>query len=203
MDAYSTKEKIMDTAIFLFSDKGYDVVSMRDIAGRVGIKAASIYNHFPSKRDILLGSYDFYAQQHRLAAPCMELVLQRVENEPIQDLLMSMGYSWPPAFQEKMDRIILIAAQRMCQDKDSENFIKEFFFNPMEENWNLLLKRAIELEKIEFLDVESFICLATYYAFTAAWLNRTDMKIGIERWLSGLSMLFSLLKPINQGINKK
>ena len=197
MEPLSTREKIMDAAIALFSDQGYEMVSMRDIAKAVGINAASIYNHFPSKRDLLLGSYDFYAQQHRLAAPCMELVLQRVENEPIQDVLMSMGYSWPPAFQEKMDRIILIAAQRMCQDKDSENFIKEYFFKPMEENWILLLNRAIELEKIEFIDVDSFICLATYYAFTAAWLNRTEMKIGMERWLKGLSMLFSLLKQKN------
>ena len=194
METISTREKIMDAAIVLFSDKGYEMVSMRDIAKTVGINAASIYNHFPSKRDILLSSYDFYAQQHRLAAPSMELILQRVENEPIQDLLMSVGYSWPPAFQEKMDRIILIAIQRMCQDKDSERFIREHFFAPIEEIWVLLLNRAIELGKIKPIDVDSFICLATYYAFTAAWLNRTEMKIGMERWLKGLSMLFSLLK---------
>lgn len=36
----------------LFSKRGYDGVSMRDLAAEVGIKAASIYNHFSSKDEI-------------------------------------------------------------------------------------------------------------------------------------------------------
>jgi AcrR family transcriptional regulator len=195
MEAASTRERIMDVAIMQFSDRGYDLVSMRDIAKEVGIKASSIYNHFPSKRDILLSSYEFYAHQHRLAAPSLETLLHRVETEPIRDILMSMSYHWPPEIQDKMDRIILIGMQRMCMDKDSEFFIREHFFKPMMDIWDLLLNRAIELGKIEPIDVDSFICLATYYAFTAAWLNRTTMKIGMEQWLSSLFMLFSLLKP--------
>ncbi|MBB2183944.1 TetR/AcrR family transcriptional regulator [Lachnospiraceae bacterium MD1] len=47
-----TKERIMMKALMLFSDRGYDGVSMRDIAAEVGIKAASIYNHFSGKEDI-------------------------------------------------------------------------------------------------------------------------------------------------------
>ena len=195
MDTYSTKEKIMDSAILLFSDRGYELVSMRDIARTVGIKASSIYNHYPSKRDILTSSYEFYAHQHRLAAPSLETIMHRVETEPIQDILMSLSYHWPPQIQERMDRIIIIAIHRMCMDKESEDFVRNHFFKPIMEIWDLLLNRAIELGKIEPIDVDSFICLATYYAFTAAWLNRTAMKIGMERWLSGLNMLFSLLKP--------
>jgi AcrR family transcriptional regulator len=48
----TTKDLIFYTALRLFSERGYDGVSMRDIAAAVGIKAASIYNHFASKEDI-------------------------------------------------------------------------------------------------------------------------------------------------------
>lgn len=38
-----TKDKIFDTALDLFSKKGYDSVSVRTIASEVGIKESSIY----------------------------------------------------------------------------------------------------------------------------------------------------------------
>lgn len=48
----STKEKILREALNLFSVRGYDAVSLRDIAAAVGIKESSLYNHFQNKQDI-------------------------------------------------------------------------------------------------------------------------------------------------------
>lgn len=48
-----TKERIMDTALSLFADSGYEAVSIRDICREVGIKESSVYYHFKNKRDIL------------------------------------------------------------------------------------------------------------------------------------------------------
>lgn len=48
----NTKEQILNVALSLFSVKGYDGVSMSDIANIVGIKAASIYKHYSGKDDI-------------------------------------------------------------------------------------------------------------------------------------------------------
>lgn len=47
-----TKEKILAAALELFSQRGYEAVSVREIAGEVGIKESSLYNHFQNKRDI-------------------------------------------------------------------------------------------------------------------------------------------------------
>lgn len=49
----NTKEKILNSALNLFSKNGYNAVSVRHIAAEVGIKASSLYNHFESKNDIL------------------------------------------------------------------------------------------------------------------------------------------------------
>jgi len=48
-----TKQRIFDVSVELFSEKGYDAVSLREIAGEVGITNAAIYNHFSSKEAIL------------------------------------------------------------------------------------------------------------------------------------------------------
>ena len=49
----SNKEKLLNTAIDLFSNKGFNAVSVRDITRGVGIKESSLYNHFKSKDEIL------------------------------------------------------------------------------------------------------------------------------------------------------
>ncbi|NLK12642.1 MAG: TetR/AcrR family transcriptional regulator [Candidatus Phytoplasma sp.] len=50
----TTKELIYENALDLFSKHGYNNVGMRDLAKSVGIKAASIYNHYKGKEEILL-----------------------------------------------------------------------------------------------------------------------------------------------------
>jgi AcrR family transcriptional regulator len=52
-NSISNKEKILHTSIELFARKSYAGTSLREIAGIVGIKAASIYNHYSSKEAIL------------------------------------------------------------------------------------------------------------------------------------------------------
>lgn len=49
----SRKEVILKAAALLFREKGYKAASMRDLAERVGVEAASLYNHIRSKSELL------------------------------------------------------------------------------------------------------------------------------------------------------
>lgn len=49
----STKQKILDFSLTLFSQRGYSAVSIRDICKEVNIKESSIYYHFKNKQSIL------------------------------------------------------------------------------------------------------------------------------------------------------
>ena len=49
----NTRDKIMDVALHMFSERGYEAVSIRDICGEVGIKESTLYYHFKNKKDIL------------------------------------------------------------------------------------------------------------------------------------------------------
>jgi AcrR family transcriptional regulator len=121
MEILSTREKIMDAAIRLFSDRGYSQVTMRDIAGMVGIKAASIYNHFPSKRSILVSLYDFYEKEQQAAAPRLDDLFQMAETEPLAKVFAKLDYRYPPSVAEWMDRIVTIGIQGIYTDEDSKN----------------------------------------------------------------------------------
>jgi TetR/AcrR family transcriptional regulator, cholesterol catabolism regulator len=53
------RQKVLDTAARLFRDKGYAATTMREVAERCGIRAASLYYHFPSKDEILAEVFDY------------------------------------------------------------------------------------------------------------------------------------------------
>jgi AcrR family transcriptional regulator len=50
----STRERILDVALELFTDQGFDGTSMREIAERLDISKPAIYYHFASKEEILM-----------------------------------------------------------------------------------------------------------------------------------------------------
>jgi AcrR family transcriptional regulator len=53
-DSGSTRERILDVALDLFTDQGFDGTSMREIAEQLQISKPAIYHHFASKEEILM-----------------------------------------------------------------------------------------------------------------------------------------------------
>ena len=60
-----TKELIQEAALDLFSHKGFDSSSVRDIAAKTGIRDSSLYFHFKNKQAILDSLMDRYIQISR------------------------------------------------------------------------------------------------------------------------------------------
>ncbi len=59
----NTREKILQTAMDMFAEKGYNDVSVRDITRAVGIKESSLYNHFISKQQILDEIFEYLLER--------------------------------------------------------------------------------------------------------------------------------------------
>ena len=73
----STREAILAAASALYAERGYDGVSMRDVAAAVAIQPASLYHHFKDKDALILA-----ALKHVLAAratPARDILLK---NQP-------------------------------------------------------------------------------------------------------------------------
>ena len=52
-DPVSTRDRILDVAMELFTEQGYEATSLREIAEPLGFTKAALYYHFPSKEEIL------------------------------------------------------------------------------------------------------------------------------------------------------
>src|SRR3989442_5123980 len=46
-------EQVLESAMRLFTEKGYEAASVRDLAAELEIRPSSLYHHFPGKQHIL------------------------------------------------------------------------------------------------------------------------------------------------------
>ena len=81
MKQEDTKQKILDKALELFSANGYDSVSVGEIAAAVGIKAPSLYNHFPSKRAIFDAIVESTAAQYEADTGKIDIHVQNASQD--------------------------------------------------------------------------------------------------------------------------
>ncbi|MFI6085902.1 TetR family transcriptional regulator [Streptomyces sp. NPDC051217] len=62
-----TRTLILETALRLFEEKGYDRTTMRSIAGEAGVSVGNAYYYFSSKEHLVQGFYDRIAAEHAAA----------------------------------------------------------------------------------------------------------------------------------------
>jgi len=86
----NTKEKILDESLRLFSEKGFDAVSVREIARCVGIKESSLYNHFTGKEDIFESILSEYSERENAFYSGMELEGQFSVDQKTLDMYRNM-----------------------------------------------------------------------------------------------------------------
>ena len=50
-----TRDRVIEAALALADEGGFDALSMRKLADELGVKAMSLYNHVANKDDVLDG----------------------------------------------------------------------------------------------------------------------------------------------------
>ncbi|HXP99517.1 MAG TPA: helix-turn-helix domain-containing protein [Solirubrobacteraceae bacterium] len=94
--ARSTRERILDVALELFTKQGYDKTSLRDIAERLGITKAALYYHFERKQDILL---ELHLRLHALGREGLEQLELLEDGQQRAD-------AWPGIVDHFIDQVL-------------------------------------------------------------------------------------------------
>jgi AcrR family transcriptional regulator len=63
-----TRRHILETALALFRERGFEETTIRDIAGRAGLSLGAAYYYFKSKEAIVGAYYDYVQQEHAARA---------------------------------------------------------------------------------------------------------------------------------------
>lgn len=58
--ANSTREVILEKALDMFSERGYERTNLRELSEQVGITKSALYKHFDSKEDIWNSTMEYY-----------------------------------------------------------------------------------------------------------------------------------------------
>jgi AcrR family transcriptional regulator len=77
----ATRQKIADTALRLFLERGYDAVGIRDIAAEADVAVTTLFSHFTSK-EALIFEQDLDFEQRLVRA-----VTDRAPHEPLVPVL--------------------------------------------------------------------------------------------------------------------
>ncbi|MCL2150140.1 MAG: TetR/AcrR family transcriptional regulator [Dehalococcoidia bacterium] len=163
MDEFSgTKELIFDAFIEMTSELGYESVSIRDIARKVGINSASIYYHFENKGKILECAYNYYAQHQYDARRPIEMMRAVIETADAEEFVRTLFYTFDtddPKKHARMARITKIIYMRLFQDPianamfaESNNHNAEYAIG--------ILRYGVGVGRIDSsFDLESFVNL--------------------------------------------
>lgn len=97
-----TKREIIEKALELFAERGYDAVSVGEIAAAVGIKAPSLYNHYKNKQSIFEAIVEDTAARYERDTDNLDVHVQDVTKD-----FATFGHITVQALTEKVRGIFL------------------------------------------------------------------------------------------------
>ena len=132
-DKMGTKEKILETSIDLFAERGFHDVSIREITKAVGIKESSLYNHFTSKQQILDEIFEYLVQRFESMSVPEEEAVRLIEKMNPSEFMEMCMMSFKMYFGEpklmKIWRIISI--ERFRNERANEFFVRQLIDTPL------------------------------------------------------------------------
>ena len=193
-----TKELIFDTLIELSSAYGYENVTVRDIAKKVGINVSSIYYHYESKEKILEHVYEYYQRHYFDNRKPVETMKKMIETASAEEIIFALARNFMSDDQKRHMRMILITKliyMRLFQDTTANTMFNE---NNNDEISYLMeiLKHGVVVGRIEpDFDLEAFagILLGSMVAMGVMAFANPAYTVGLLNYESRMRSMVSRL----------
>lgn len=169
---YGTKKDIFYSSIKLFVQKGFDAVSIKNIAEDVGISQSAVYNHFQTKQEILDNIYDYYCYYFLLNRPSLEDIEPILKNGTLIDIMTCVLYEFDEDYRQELRDITKIILQRNSLEDRAKEITKTLMLDERIKFMEDVFNRAIEIGRLAPIDAHSMstfingIRLARLYIWT-------------------------------------
>jgi len=139
----NTRRRILESAAELIARKGYDGVSMREIAALAGLRESSLYNHFQGKQQILSSLFEvFSAEAPRTRPSAQELDRMLLIMEP-EEIFKSILFQVGGAMSEiLMNTAMIIDREKFGNASAAEVYLKSMILEPIAYYESLIGKMA-------------------------------------------------------------
>ena len=145
------REQILDVALELFNEQGYDKTSLREIAERLGVTKAALYYHFRSKSDILL---ELHLRMHELGRGALAAIDELGDDE---DAIAA----WPALIDGFIDEVLANRDLFLLHQRN-QNAFREITDNERHqaenEDMEQRFRRLLASEKIPLADRVRMAC---------------------------------------------
>jgi len=108
--AAPTRERIVDAALRLFSERGTIAVSMRELADAGGVTVPGLYYHFPSKAELVRAVYRQRVEREPWSPP---------RPAPVHTLILEQASREFERFVEDYDFLRLMQRESILGDPDA------------------------------------------------------------------------------------
>lgn len=193
VDYEDRKKQIFDVALGLFAKNGYNSVSVRQIAPAVGLHPATLYHYYSSKEEILTEIFERYDTLRWSNLPHLSKLLKLVETEPPHEVLAQTIAVYPAEILPFMSSALRIANSMSTVDERASE-IMDSLMNTAGDYARPLLRRMLELDLIEPIDIDNFALVFNCFCFSAAVRHYEDKRIANENYAAGLKLIFQLVK---------
>ena len=195
-DAEKTRQAVIESALDVFSDKGYAKATFDEIAARAGFTKGAVYWYFRNKADLVAALIIEYTQSKR-----QELTQRLPQGNTFEDLLEYFT-QWADACAKDM-KFSRFQRFIMCQMEWSEAVLSRVDKTlATNKDWHLEKVRnvLVESEKAGTLkdgvniDVVKHVIISTYLGIVFSSISRRVTYDLVDMVKTGLTLLFDGLK---------
>jgi AcrR family transcriptional regulator len=171
------KERLVDAAYELVNEKGFEAVSVREIAEYAGVTTGSVYHYFKSKEEIFLDR----ARKHD--SEIENMMLNQLKTMPVKYKILQFFVEILGGYVVS-DGVIMGKIRYQSMTKFSPEDTKLF------QTLVLLIKEGQEKEEISYKKDASEICrylLTVFRGTVYDWLSKEgeyDIKAKIEEYMN-------------------
>lgn len=187
MEKKNTKEFIEEVALELFSKKGYQAVSIRDICKVVGIKESTIYYHFANKQAIMDSLLEKVDQMMLVMKSQFNHAFEQVCEVPVEAMCeVAVSFLCNYFLNPYVYKIIsVLTIERMHHAKAQENYQRLVFEVPLRQQEvifeQMIARGYIKKNSAEVLAEEYYSLV--YFSFQKNCIGNelTEEKIQLSR----------------------